>query len=156
SPLFPYTTLFRSDCPASSGHSLALARRTRSPVASCRLRSCWWRRRWSSSFQAWRSSCSSRVLSMSGSCVGGELLADALLQAAEAGPDVAFAQAEHFRDLAVAAVLQVEQQERAVERGEPAQYALQQQFAFAGAVGIVVGGVVQAFLERHVVAFAQA
>ena len=84
-------------------------------------------------------------------CVRSEFVADALLEASDLGGDVAFADAEDFGDLALWPLVEVEQQQRAVQRRLAGDEALQQAqplFAF-GIGGIAVGHVVHAFVQRH-------
>jgi len=58
------------------------------------------------------------------SAAGSEFCADALFEASDLGGDIGFAQAEYFRDLALPALVEVEQQQRAVQRRLPFDEAL--------------------------------
>ena len=77
-----------------------------------------------------------------------DFVADALLEAADLGGHVGFADAQDLGDLAIALVFQVQQQQRAVELVQLCDEAVQGAHLLVGFVicAVVVGDVVQGFV----------
>src|SRR5690606_35755062 len=111
--------------PAYSGRRLRRARSKLRSRSSCSCSRSWRARRASSACQAESRASSSMMVSM---CRGvrSEFVAEALFQASDLGGDVAFADAEDLGDLALRPLVEVEQQQRAVQRRLAGDEGLQQ------------------------------